>query len=90
MDNKPQRSREEYHEAFKRLGSVKAANEAKEARDKVREEVGQKRLNELDWPKNWSRMQKRRCVAACKRAQKKGYTPNSPGWNNELKKAGFK
>ena len=49
-----------------------------------------KRINELKWPASWTRNQKRKCVAACKRAIKKGYIQDGPKWNAELAKAGFK
>ena len=61
----------------------------KKKQEEARKDVAKKRLNEFSWPKEWSRSQKRRCVAACKRAIKKGYAPQSPQWKAELAKAGF-
>lgn len=52
--------------------------------------AGVKRLNETKWPKEWTRKQKRLCVAACKRAGKKGYSPGTKEWDGEMARAGFK
>ena len=49
-----------------------------------------KRINEMTWPDHWTRAQKRRCVAAAKRAAKKGHAPESVGFARIMAAAGFK
>ncbi len=79
-------------EGIRQAGKSHAISErAKYMKEKeARLTAGSKRLSQLKWPANWTRRQKRLCVAACKRAIKKGYTPDSPEWKQELRKAGFK
>lgn len=52
-------------------------------------EAKTKRLDHYPWPDHWTRARKRACVQACKRAKKKGFTPNTPAWDAELAGAGF-
>ena len=73
-----------------RMLEAKKVIDATAMRAEERQNAGKKRLNQLTWPENWTRMQKQRCVAACKRAVKKGYTVDSVQWKHELAKAGFR
>ena len=77
----PEGTKEQIEQALER--------QAREEAKAKNEQTGPRRLNQLDWPKNWTRAQKRRCVQAMKRAVKKRYTPGSPEWDNELARAGF-
>ena len=72
------------------IAQLEKERDEHKAQLEARKNAGVKRLNELTWPKEWTRAQKRRCVQACKRAKKKGFIPNTKKWDDELARAGFK